>query len=46
MNSFQVVPIPTEVAEGVRATGKAPVYGFPAHRELAGVVRHAVIVCA
>jgi Protein of unknown function (DUF1203) len=35
MNSFQVVPIPTEVAEGVRATGKAPVYGFPAHRELA-----------
>jgi Protein of unknown function (DUF1203) len=35
MNSFQIVPIPTEVAESVRATGKAPVYGFPAHRELA-----------
>jgi hypothetical protein len=35
MNSFQIVAIPTEVAESVRATGKAPVYGFPAHREIA-----------
>jgi Protein of unknown function (DUF1203) len=35
MSTFQVVPIPTEVAESVRATGKAPVYGFPAHREVA-----------
>jgi len=35
MNSFQVVPIPTEVAESVRKTGKAPQCGFPAHRELA-----------
>jgi hypothetical protein len=35
MSSFQVVAIPTEVAESVRATGKAPVYGFPAHRETA-----------
>jgi hypothetical protein len=35
MNSFQVVSIPTAVAESVRATGKAPVYGFPAHRQLA-----------
>jgi Protein of unknown function (DUF1203) len=34
MNSFQVVAIPTEVAESVRATGKAPGYGFPAHKEL------------
>ena len=35
MNSFEVVAIPTEVAESVRATGKAPGYGFPAHREMA-----------
>lgn len=35
MNSFRVVALPTEVAESVRATGNAPVYGFPAHRELA-----------
>lgn len=35
MNSFQIVAIPTEVAEAVRATGKAPGYGFPAHQETA-----------
>jgi hypothetical protein len=35
MSSFQVVAIPTEVAESVRSTGKAPVYGFPAHKEIA-----------
>ena len=35
MESFQVVAIPTDVAESVRATGKAPGYGFPAHRETA-----------
>jgi|SRR5271155_2569994 len=35
MSSFQVVAIPTEIAESVRATGKAPVYGFPAHKETA-----------
>jgi len=35
MNSFKVVAIPTEVAESVRTTGKAPGYGFPAHREMA-----------
>lgn len=35
MSSFQVVPIPTEVAESVRATRKAPVYGFPAYKEVA-----------
>jgi hypothetical protein len=35
VSSFQVAAIPTEVAESVRATGKAPVYGFPAHRETA-----------
>lgn len=35
MSSFQVVAIPTEVAESVRVTQKAPVYGFPAHREVA-----------
>jgi hypothetical protein len=29
------VAIPTEVAEAVRATLKAPVYGFPAHAEIA-----------
>jgi hypothetical protein len=36
MSSFRIVPIPTEVAETVRATGKAPVYGFPVHKETAG----------
>lgn len=35
MSSFQVVAIPTEVAESVRKTGKAPKYGFPAHKEVA-----------
>ena len=35
MNSFQVIAIPTEVAEWVRKTGKAPQYGFPAHMEVA-----------
>jgi Protein of unknown function (DUF1203) len=35
MSSFQVVAIPTEIVESVRTTGKAPVYGFPAHRETA-----------
>lgn len=35
MRSFQVVAIPTEVAEHVRNTGKSPDYGFPAHREVA-----------
>ncbi len=35
MDSVRIVPIPTEVAESVRATGKAPVYGFPAHRQVA-----------
>jgi len=35
MNSFQVVAMPTEVANAVRATQKAPGYGFPAHREVA-----------
>jgi hypothetical protein len=32
---IRIVAIPTEVAESVRATLKAPVYGFPAHAELA-----------
>ena len=35
MNSFQVIAIPTEVAESVGETGKAPQYGFPAHMEVA-----------
>jgi len=35
MSSFQVVAIPTEVADHVRSTGKSPTYGFPAHREVA-----------
>jgi hypothetical protein len=37
MSSYRVVAIPTEVAEQVRATGKSPNYGFPAHREVAAV---------
>ena len=35
MNRFTVVAIPTEVAEYVRANRKSPVYGFPAHKEVA-----------
>ncbi len=35
MLPIRYVAIPTEVAESVRATLKAPVYGFPAHAELA-----------
>ena len=35
MSSFRVVAIPSEVAEQVRNTGKSPIYGFPAHREIA-----------
>ena len=32
---IRIVAIPTEVAEAVRATLRAPVYGFPAHAEVA-----------
>jgi hypothetical protein len=35
MLPIHIVAIPTEVAEEVRATLRAPVYGFPAHAELA-----------
>lgn len=35
MNSIRVKAIPTEIAREVRATLRAPVYGFPAHTELA-----------
>ena len=35
MQSLKMVPIPTAVAENVRATMKAPTYGFPAQRERA-----------
>lgn len=35
MHSFLVIAIPTEVADYVRASGKSPVYGFPAHKEVA-----------
>jgi len=35
MNRFRVEAIPTEVAQYVRANGKSPVYGFPAHKEVA-----------
>jgi hypothetical protein len=33
MQSIRIVAIPSEVAESVRATLSAPVYGFPAHLE-------------
>lgn len=36
MQNVRVVAIETEIAEQVRATLKAPVYGFPAHSEVAG----------
>jgi hypothetical protein len=35
MPSIRIVAIPTEVAESVRATMRAPVYGHPAHAQLA-----------
>lgn len=34
MLPIRIVAIPTEVADSVRKTMKAPVYGFPAHVEL------------
>jgi len=34
MTSIRIVAIPTEVAEAVRATLRAPGYGFPAHAEM------------
>jgi GrpB-like predicted nucleotidyltransferase (UPF0157 family) len=35
MLPIRIVAIPTQIAEAVRANLKAPVYGFPAHAELA-----------
>src|SRR5437667_11501386 len=35
MLPIRIVAIPTEVAQAVRANLRAPVYGFPAHAELA-----------
>jgi hypothetical protein len=35
MRAIRVVAIPTEIANSVRETMRAPVYGFPAHSELA-----------
>lgn len=35
MTAFRVVAIPTELANAVRETMRAPVYGFPAHAEVA-----------
>ena len=35
MLPIRIVAIPTEVAEQVRATLRSPVYGFPAHAEVA-----------
>jgi hypothetical protein len=36
MNTMRIVAMPTEVANTVRSTLKAPTYGFPAHVEIAG----------
>ena len=35
MQELKIVAMPTKIAETVRATMKAPGYGFPAHRETA-----------
>jgi hypothetical protein len=35
MTTVRIVAIPTEVANQVRSTLRAPVYGFPAHAEVA-----------
>jgi hypothetical protein len=45
MKSFEIVSIPTEIAELVRRTGRAPKYGFPVHQEIATGRARAVIVC-
>jgi hypothetical protein len=34
MEQIRIVAIPTKVAESVRSTGRAPVYGHPAHTEV------------
>ncbi len=34
MEQIRIVAIPTTVAESVRSTGRAPVYGHPAHTEI------------
>jgi hypothetical protein len=36
MNCLRMIAIPTKIAELVRTTMKAPGYGHPAHREIAG----------
>jgi hypothetical protein len=36
MDTMRIVAMPTETANTVRSTLKAPVYGFPAHVEIAG----------
>ena len=35
MQNFRIVAVETEIAQQVRATLKAPVYGFPVHLEVA-----------
>ena len=35
MQILKIVPVSTSIVESVRRTMKAPVYGFPAHRETA-----------
>jgi hypothetical protein len=43
INTFKVIAIPTQIAESVRSTGKAPRYGHPAYTETAkgyGPCRH------
>ncbi len=43
MTSFDIIAIPTEIADAVRSTMKAPGYGHPAHTETAtghGPCRH------
>src|SRR5215813_2333341 len=35
VRKLKIVPMSTPVAQTVRATMKAPTYGFPAHREIA-----------
>jgi Protein of unknown function (DUF1203) len=35
MQPIRIVALPTEVAETIRATLRSPVYGFPAHTEVA-----------
>ena len=49
MHPIRILAIPTKIAEAVRSTMRAPVYGFPAHAEVgtdAAPCRHCLCLIA